>query len=82
MSLKIIKNLTILIVIGEAFKSITLSLNFILKYPPTIIIYTAAIKLLSLYRTSSRVFLNTIYNLSKATAFSIYIKAYNTPPKL
>ncbi|KAJ9425986.1 hypothetical protein QL093DRAFT_2560365 [Fusarium oxysporum] len=31
MSLKIIKNLTILIVIGEAFKSITLSLNFILN---------------------------------------------------
>lgn len=76
------KNLTILIVVGEAFKSVALSVNFIVKYPPTIIIFTAAIKLLPLYKTSSGVFLNTIYNLSKATAFFIYIKAYNTPPKL
>ncbi|KAG7403264.1 hypothetical protein Forpe1208_v016437 [Fusarium oxysporum f. sp. rapae] len=66
-SLEVVKNPIVPTAIGEAFKSTALSLDFTLKCVPTIIVHTV---------------FNTIRDLSKATALSIYIEARDAPPKL
>ncbi|KAM0433211.1 hypothetical protein ACHAQK_009260 [Fusarium lateritium] len=82
LSLQVIKNPSIPPAIVEEFESTALSLNLTLKCPPALIVHTGAIEPLATARKQSRVVLDAIRNLSKATALSIFIEAHKAPTNL
>lgn len=81
-SLQTVKSPTVPPAIGEAFKSTTLSLDFMLSRPPAVIVHAAATEPLSPSKRSSGVVLDAIRHLSKTTAFSIHIDARDAPPNM
>ncbi|GKU07304.1 hypothetical protein FLAG1_10146 [Fusarium langsethiae] len=68
--------------IKDEVGSTALGLDFTLNDPPAIIVPSCAPEPLSATRKHSRDILDTIRDLSKATALSIYIEACNAPDEL